>query len=148
MKKYTGFIYAASALFLIQSCATNPVTGRREVALVSEGQELNMGKEADPQIVAQYGLYPDKGLQDFISQKGKEMVAVSHRPNIAYEFKIVDSDVLNAFAIPGYVYFTRGIMAHFNNEQSLPVCWDTRSATSLHVIPYRNKVKRFLVRLV
>jgi predicted Zn-dependent protease len=116
MKKYTGFIYAASALFLIQSCATNPVTGRREVALVSEGQELNMGKEADPQIVAQYGLYPDKGLQDFISQKGKEMVAVSHRPNIAYEFKIVDSDVLNAFAIPGYVYFTRGIMAHFNNE--------------------------------
>ncbi len=83
---------------------------------MSEEQELAMGREADPQIVAQYGLYPNQELQNFINQKGKEMVAVSHRPNIAYEFRIVDSEVLNAFAIPGYVYFTRGIMAHFNNE--------------------------------
>ena len=75
-----------------------------------------MGKEADPQIIAQFGLYEDKALQDFITQKGKQLAAVSHRPNINYEFRIVDSDVLNAFAIPGYVYFTRGIMAHFNNE--------------------------------
>jgi predicted Zn-dependent protease len=56
-------------------------------------------------------------LQAFITQKGKQMAAISHRPNINYEFKIVDSEVLNAFAVPGgYVYFTRGIMAHFNNE--------------------------------
>lgn len=116
MKKYIIVPYVFAALCLVQSCATNPVTGKRQVVLLSEDQELGMGKEADPQIVAQYGVYQDKGLQDFISQKGKEMVAVSHRPNIAYEFKIVDSDVLNAFAIPGYVYFTRGIMAHFNNE--------------------------------
>ena len=84
---------------------------------MSEEQEIAMGKEADPQIVAQYGLYKDDALQAFITQKGKEMAAISHRPNLNYEFKIVDSDVLNAFAVPGgYVYFTRGIMAHFNNE--------------------------------
>ncbi|MEJ7913807.1 MAG: M48 family metalloprotease [Chitinophagaceae bacterium] len=116
MKKMLLAGYAAVLVLGISSCATNPVTGKRQVALLSEEQELGMGKEADPQIVAQYGLYPDRDLQAFIAQKGKEMVAVSHRPNIAYEFKIVDSDVLNAFAIPGYVYFTRGIMAHFNNE--------------------------------
>jgi len=76
-----------------------------------------MGKDADPQIIAQYGLYENKVLQDFITQKGKEMAAISHRPNLNYEFKILDSEVLNAFAVPGgYVYFTRGIMAHFNNE--------------------------------
>ncbi|HEY0058966.1 MAG TPA: M48 family metalloprotease [Flavisolibacter sp.] len=116
MKKYILFGFFSASLVIINSCATNPVTGKRQVVLMSEEQELAMGKEADPQIVAQYGLYQDAGLQSFITQKGKEMVAVSHRPNIAYEFRIVDSDVLNAFAIPGYVYFTRGIMAHFNNE--------------------------------
>ena len=116
MKKYILLGFFSATIFLINSCATNPVTGKRQVVLMTEEQELAMGKEADPQIVAQYGLYQDAGLQSFITQKGKEMVAVSHRPNIAYEFRIVDSDVLNAFAIPGYVYFTRGIMAHFNNE--------------------------------
>ena len=106
-----------ATFFLFNSCARNPVTGKRQVVLMSEEQEIAMGKEADPQIVAQYGLYNDKNLQEFITQKGKAMAAISHRPNLNYEFKIVDSDVLNAFAIPGgYVYFTRGIMAHFNNE--------------------------------
>ena len=116
MKKYI-FISCLSALFVFNNCARNPVTGKRQVVLMSEEQEIAMGKEADPQIVAQYGLYENKELQDFITQKGKEMAAISHRPNLNYEFKIVDSDILNAFAIPGgYVYFTRGIMAHFNNE--------------------------------
>src|SRR5688500_13331271 len=116
MKKYI-LISCLTSLFLFNSCATNPVSGKRQVVLMSEEQEIAMGKEADPQIVAQFGLYEDKALQDFITQKGKQMAAISHRPNLAYEFKIVDSDVLNAFAVPGgYVYFTRGIMAHFNNE--------------------------------
>ena len=78
---------------------------------MSEEQEIAMGREADPQIIAQFGLYDDGDLQTFISQKGKEMGAISHRPALNYEFKIVDSEVPNAFAVPGgYVYFTRGIM--------------------------------------
>jgi predicted Zn-dependent protease len=102
---------------LVNSCARNPVTGKREVVLMSEAQEIAMGKEADPQIIAQFGLYNDSALQNFITAKGNQMAAISHRNNIKYEFKVVDSDVLNAFATPGgYVYFTRGIMAHFNNE--------------------------------
>ena len=105
------------SLVFLNNCARNPVTGKRQVVLMSEAQEIAMGQEADPQIVAQYGLYDDKNLQAFITEKGKAMAAISHRPNINYEFKIVDSEVLNAFAVPGgYVYFTRGIMAHFNNE--------------------------------
>jgi predicted Zn-dependent protease len=110
-------ISCLSALLLFNNCARNPVTGKREVVLMSEEQELAMGKEADPQIIAQYGLYDNKDLQSFITEKGKAMAAVSHRNNINYEFRILDSDVLNAFAVPGgYVYFTRGIMAYFNNE--------------------------------
>lgn len=106
-----------SCLILFNQCAKNPVTGNRQLVLMSEAQEIEMGKSADPQIIQQFGLYPDKGLQDFITDKGKKMAAISHRPNIEYHFRVVDSDVLNAFAVPGgYVYFTRGIMAHFNNE--------------------------------
>jgi predicted Zn-dependent protease len=106
----------AAALFL-NACATNPVTGKKEVMLVSEGQELAMGQQSDPAVVAQFGLYPDDKLQKFINEKGKQMGAISHRPELTYNFRIVDSPIINAFAIPGgYVYFTRGIMAHFNNE--------------------------------
>ncbi|WP_299824697.1 M48 family metalloprotease [uncultured Pontibacter sp.] len=117
MKKYISACLLAGFMTVWSSCSTNPVTGKKDVILMSEGQELAMGKEADPQIVAQFGMYDNPALQKFIDQKGQQMAAISHRSNIKYNFKILDSPVLNAFAVPGgYVYFTRGIMAHFNNE--------------------------------
>ena len=101
----------------VSSCSINPVTGKKEIMLVSESQELAMGQEADPGIIASMGLYQDEKLQNFINLKGKEMGAISHRPSLDYKFRILDSPILNAFAVPGgFVYFTRGIMAHFNNE--------------------------------
>jgi predicted Zn-dependent protease len=101
----------------LSACAINPVTGKKQIVLMSEAQEIAMGQQSDPEIVAFFGLYEDPQLQEFITAKGNEMAAISHRPKLAYEFKIVDSPVINAFAVPGgYVYFTRGIMAHFNNE--------------------------------
>ncbi|QHT72036.1 M48 family metalloprotease [Rhodocytophaga rosea] len=85
--------------------------------LMSKGQEVAMGQQSDPEIINYFGLYEDKSLQRFIEEKGQQMAAVSHRKDLKYQFKIVDSPVVNAFAVPGgYVYFTRGIMAHFNNE--------------------------------
>lgn len=120
MKHSTIFVQPIAlifALFLLFGCARNPVTGKRQFVLMSENQEIAMGKQADPEIVAFFGLYDNPTLQKFITEKGMEMAAISHRPKLAYEFKIVDSPVINAFAVPGgFVYFTRGIMAHFNNE--------------------------------
>src|SRR5688572_14173848 len=102
---------------LFNTCAVNPVTGRKDLMLMSESQEIAMGKQSDPDIVATFGLYQDPKLQQFIETKGQEMAAISHRKNLKYEFKIVDSPDVNAFVVPGgYVYFTRGIMANFNNE--------------------------------
>jgi len=99
------------------SCSRNPVTGKKQVLFMSEKKEIALGQSADPQIVGSMGLYEDDKLQKFITEKGKEMAAISHRPTLPYEFKVVDSPVVNAFAVPGgFVYFTRGIMAHFNNE--------------------------------
>ncbi|AMM51825.1 peptidase M48 [Rufibacter sp. DG15C] len=117
MKKNIFYSGALAALLLFNSCATNPVTGKKEVMLVTEDQELAMGLQADPQVVAQFGLYNDPAMQKFIQEKGEQMAAVSHRSNLKYTFRVLDSEVINAFALPGgYVYFTRGIMAHMNNE--------------------------------
>ena len=107
---------AAALLLLLGACAKNPVTGKRELA-ISEESEIEMGKASDPQIVATMGVYEDDELQAFINRLGQAMARESHRPNLDWTFRIVDSEVVNAFAVPGgYVYFTRGIMAHFNNE--------------------------------
>jgi predicted Zn-dependent protease len=114
------FIYVLNAILitlLLNSCAKNPVTGKRDLMLMSKGQEVAMGQQSDPEIKNFFGVYEDEKLQRFINEKGQQMAAVSHRKELNYQFKIVDSPVVNAFAVPGgYVYFTRGIMAHFNNE--------------------------------
>ena len=105
------------ALLGLSACARNPVTGKREISLMSTEQEIAIGKESHPSVVATMGLYEDKNLQAFMNEKGKAMAKISHRPDLPYQFYIVDSPVVNAFAVPGgYVYFTRGILAHFNNE--------------------------------
>ncbi len=119
MKVITNFqkLSLLIALVFLLGCARNPVTGKREFMLMSEKREIALGASSDPQVVASFGLYNDKKLQNFINNKGQKMARVSHRPKLKYEFKIVDSPVVNAFALPGgYVYFTRGILAHFNNE--------------------------------
>ncbi|HEX8529250.1 MAG TPA: M48 family metalloprotease [Cytophagales bacterium] len=117
MNKLTAKGLALVLLLGLGSCARNPVTGKKDFVLLSEQQEIAMGQQSDPGIVAEMGLYEDKTLQSFINEKGQQMAKVSHRPDLKYEFKIVDSPIVNAFAVPGgYVYFTRGIMAHFNNE--------------------------------
>ncbi len=103
--------------FIFYQCAVNPVTGKKEVMFMNEQQEIALGTESDPQIIAMYGQYQDEKIQKFITEKGNEMAAISHRPNLKFQFKILDSPVINAFALPGgFVYFTRGILAHFNNE--------------------------------
>ncbi|WP_461140660.1 M48 family metalloprotease [Spirosoma pomorum] len=110
-------VFGSIVLLSIFSCARNPVTGKREISLMSTEQEIAIGKESHPSVVATMGLYEDKRLQAFMNEKGKAMAKVSHRPDLPYQFYIVDSPIVNAFAVPGgYVYFTRGILAHFNNE--------------------------------
>mgnify|MGYP000962467530 CR=1 FL=1 len=120
MKRLFHFIataFFAATTFSFYSCSVNPVTGKKEIIFMSEEKEIALGAESHPSIVATMGLYEDKKLQAFISEKGMAMAKISHRPDLPYQFYIVDSPIVNAFAVPGgYVYFTRGIMAHFNNE--------------------------------
>jgi predicted Zn-dependent protease len=102
------------------SCARNPVTGESQLMLISEEQEIAMGREADQQITAQYGVYDHPGLNQYIDTIGQEMATLSHRPELDYEFKVLDTEVVNAFAVPGgYIYVTRGILGYLNSEAEL-----------------------------
>ena len=106
----------AGAAFL-DGCAVNPVTGKREFMLMSEQQEIALGKQSHPEITASYGVYSDKTLQDWFGKKGGEMAWITPRRNLPYTFTVLDSPVVNAFAVPGgYVYITRGILGYFNDE--------------------------------
>jgi len=124
MKKYIGIaslgLGMIGLLFWISSCAVNPVTGRQELMLLSEPDEIQFGRQTDGQVVQEYGLYEDAKLTAYLNDICQRLGKISHRPNLTYHFKVLDVSVVNAFAVPGgYVYFTRGILASLNNEAEL-----------------------------
>jgi predicted Zn-dependent protease len=111
---------AAAALLAGSGCAVNPATGKRQINLVSSNRELEMGREADPAIIAEYGLYPDEATQAYVDSVGQRLARVSHLPGLTFHFRVLDSPVVNAFALPGgYIYITRGIMAYVGSESQL-----------------------------
>jgi len=119
MTSYTRLLVTPVAL-LVAACAVNPATGKREFMLVSESQELAMGKQYDQQLVAELGLYDDSALAGYVQQLGLQLAALSERPQLPWTFRLVDDPVVNAFAVPGgYIYITRGIMANMGSEAQL-----------------------------
>lgn len=109
----------------------SPITGKKRAYGMSWEQERQLGQQADQQIVAQFGLYDDAELTQYVNQIGQQVVQNSHlrRPDATEEFKntpftfrVLDSPVVNAFALPGgYVYVTRGLLSHLTNEAQLAV---------------------------
>lgn len=109
-----------ASLLLLNSCAVNPVTGKRQLVLMSEAQEIQLGRDYDPQVLAFFGEYENDEMLTLLQSRADEMGLVSHRPGLQYHVRILDSPVINAFAVPGgYMYMTRGILAQFNNEAEL-----------------------------
>ena len=105
---------------LVVSCATNPVTGKREFSLVTADQEIAMGKEGYPAVVAEYGLYDDPALAAYVNGIGQKLAKVSEMPTLQWHFTVLDDPTVNAFAMPGgYIYITRGILAHLESEAQL-----------------------------
>jgi predicted Zn-dependent protease len=112
----TGF----AAALLLAGCARNPATGQRELMLVSESQEIAMGQQYDKEVIASIGLYSDPALQTYIQALGSRLAATSERPRLPWTFRVVDDPAINAFALPGgFIYVTRGIMAHMTSEAQL-----------------------------
>jgi predicted Zn-dependent protease len=112
-------LLAAGFAAALAGCATNPVTGRTDVVTMSVAQEVEIGRKMHPQILREYGRYADEELQLYVNDLGQRIAAASHRPDLQYTFTVLDSEEVNAFALPGYVYITRGIMAYLNSEAEL-----------------------------
>ncbi len=110
-----------SLLVLLCACASNPVTHHGQLMLISEEKEIRIGEEAAKQVKEEYGYYDDlPGLNQYVSSVGEKLVAQSGRSELIFHFQVLNTPVINAFALPGgYVYITRGIMARLNAEDDL-----------------------------
>lgn len=112
--------YIVGSVLLAAACATNPVTGRSQLSLVSESQEIEMGRGELARARQETGFIADANLEQYVANIGKQMAAASERPNLPWEFHVLDDPMVNAFAAPGgFVFVTRGILTYLNSEAEL-----------------------------
>ena len=116
VRRYGLVVVAVVAM----ACVTNPATGRSQLNMLSEAQEIALGREADQQVRAEMGVYDDAGWQAYGTRVGMAMAKKSHRPNLPWSFVVVDASAVNAFALPGgFIYVTRGILPFLQSEAEL-----------------------------
>lgn len=110
----------ATATLLPAGCAINPATGHPELVLMSEEQEIALGRQTHQQILKQVSLYNDPALADYVQSVGERVAAAGDRPELDYHFFVIDSPDVNAFALPGgYIYIYRGLLAYLETEAQL-----------------------------
>tara|TARA_B100001027_G_scaffold56374_1_gene37981 strand:- start:551 stop:2017 length:1467 start_codon:yes stop_codon:yes gene_type:complete len=104
----------------LASCATNPVTGEKDLILLSEDEETELGRNSHKQVMRSYSPYNHPELIKYITMLGEKLAEISHRNDLIYHFTLLDSPQVNAFAIPGgYIYITRGMLAYLKSEAEL-----------------------------
>ncbi len=123
--------FVVSVLFFLYGCVTDivPATGERRYLGYTWQQETDIGKQASKEVTSLFGVYGDANLARYITEVGNRVLATSHlrRPGADEQvratpvtFTVLDSPVINAMALPGgYIYVTRGMLAHLNNEDQL-----------------------------
>jgi len=120
MTQPLSLLLALTVALSLAGCAANPVSGKRDFVMMSEAQEIALGRSADAEVRKQYSVYQNPELQSYVNGVGQALASRSHRSNLNYHFTVVDSPEINAFALPGgYVYITRGIMAYLNSEAEM-----------------------------
>lgn len=122
MRRSAVMLAAIAALALLTACATNPVTGKQELHLISQSQEIQLGQKNYPFAQqSQGGEYNvDPGLSRYVSQVGQRLARVSDRPDLPYEFVVLNNSVPNAWALPGgKIAVNRGLLLQLHNEAEL-----------------------------
>jgi predicted Zn-dependent protease len=118
--KLSLILLTGAAMTLCAGCMVNPTTLQSEFNVVSEERESNIGRQAHPEIIKQFGYYENEDLQRYVNDVGQKLVAVCKRKDVTYHFTVLDTPMENAFAVPGgYVYITRGLLAYLNSEAEL-----------------------------
>jgi predicted Zn-dependent protease len=122
MKLFSQLLVLASLSLLMTGCVVNPVTGKSQLSIMSPEQEIATGAQNyGPGQQAQGGQYVvDPGLTTYVQQVGKKLAAVSDRPNLPYEFVVLNNDVPNAWAMPGgKLAINRGLLVYLEDEAQL-----------------------------
>ncbi len=141
-----ALLFALLLLAGLGGCAKNPATGEQQLSLISESQEVAMGRQANQQVMAQYGAVDNTALQKYFSDLGQQLAAVSDRPDLPWHFTVVDDSVVNAFALPGgFVYFARGILPYMNNEAEMAgvLGHEIGHVTARHAVNQASKAELF-----
>lgn len=111
---------STAAVAISFACATNPVTGKRELSFISESQEVQMGLEASRGDLKRVGEVNKPDATALVRTMGLQMAARSERPKLPWEFHVLDDAAVNAFAYPGgFIFVTRGLLTHLNSEAEL-----------------------------
>ncbi|WP_444921036.1 M48 family metalloprotease [Microbulbifer sp. CnH-101-G] len=102
------------------ACAFNPATNRPDLVLMSEDKEISIGKEMHEELIESTPIYQDPVLTAYVNHVGQKVAAASDRPGLKYHFTIIDSQDINAFALPGgYVYINRGLLTYLHSEAEM-----------------------------
>jgi predicted Zn-dependent protease len=116
MKKISLFI--ASLLFL--SCATTGPGGRKSLILISTNEEISIGQKLAAQVDSTERVLPDNEVQDYVNGVGQRIAQVSDRKDLPFQFTVLDSKEINAFAAPGgYIYVYSGLLKILDDEAEL-----------------------------
>ena len=109
-------------VLVLVSCTVNPATGDRQfTAFMSPQQEARVGAQEHEKIMQLFGgVVKDEDVQNYVRQIGQKIVPYTERPEVEYKFYVLDTPIINAFALPGgYVYVTRGLVGLANSEAQL-----------------------------
>ena len=116
-------IALAGLMLNLTSCVTtNPATGQRELTpFMSPAEERRIGAEEHPKMLARFGgVYDDIDIGEYVAGIGGRLVKNSELPDLEFRFAVLNSQEVNAFALPGgYIYVTRGLLALANSEAEL-----------------------------
>jgi predicted Zn-dependent protease len=120
--KYKIFATFLSFLvfFFLSGCVTidNPATGRKETLIIDTAREVSLGKDLDVGVRQKFKLYPDEIMQARLNFIGNRIARVSDRQDLAYQFRIIDDQSLNAFALPGgFIYVHKGVMQRASDDE-------------------------------
>ena len=115
------FLIISIFIFISQGCQKNPATGESEINLLSESQEDAIGQSEHQKIIKQFGgEYQNSKLKNYVDSLGNFLVSTSELSNKKFTFTILNTPIINAFALPGgFVYLTRGLIYLCQNEAQL-----------------------------
>jgi beta-barrel assembly-enhancing protease len=120
-RDFVAIACASAGGLLLAGCAKNPVTGKSQLMLVGEGQEVALDREQSPhQFSEDFGAVAEPRVNQYVQQVGRTLGARSHRPNVPYSFRVVEASHVNAYAFPGgSIACTRGLLLSLDNEAQL-----------------------------